>query len=211
MSAPRAILFDWDHTLVDNWGAIQTAINAALSAFDLPNWDRDETLRRVRASMRDSFPELFGEEWPRARDIFYETFEARHLETLRELPGALSCLDVIGAASIPCGVVSNKRGSFLRTEVEALGWTPRFGAILGAGDAERDKPDPAAALMALERLGVAPGRDVWFVGDTETDVDCADAAGLTPFLVAGTPGVSARPAARPLADLYALTALIAAA
>ena len=33
-SAPRAILFDWDNTLADNWTAITTAMNATLAAMD---------------------------------------------------------------------------------------------------------------------------------------------------------------------------------
>ncbi len=53
----------------------------------------------------------------------------------------------------PRGVVSNKAGKFLRAEVVHLGWSPHFGAVVGAGDARADKPDPAPILMALEQLG----------------------------------------------------------
>jgi hypothetical protein len=70
---PRAILFDWDNTLVDAWGTIQLALNAALTAMGQSAWTMEETRVRVRASLRDSFPRMFGDRWPEARDIFYAT------------------------------------------------------------------------------------------------------------------------------------------
>lgn len=210
MTRPAAILFDWDNTLVDNWGAIQAAMNAALRAFDLPEWDRDETLRRVRASMRDGFPRLFGDDWAEARDLFYAAFADEHLAWLKPLDGAEALLDAAAAAGAPCALVSNKKGDFLRREAAWLGWDGRFGALIGAGDVDHDKPHPEPAFAALAALGVTATEAVWFVGDTETDVDCALAAGLTPLLVEGTPGVPERPQARRFRDLSALAATLGA-
>lgn len=210
MTTPSAILFDWDNTLVDNWGAIQTAMNAALRAFDKPEWDRDETLRRVRASMRERFPQLFGEDWRAARDLFYAAFAEHHLDSLQPLAGAVALLDAVARARVPCALVSNKTGDFLRREAAHLGWEGRFGALIGAGDVAHDKPHPEPAFAALAALGVAASPAVWFVGDTETDVDCALASGLTPFLVDGTPGVPARPQAQRVPNLSALAARVSA-
>lgn len=33
---PRAVIFDWDHTLVDNWDAIRAALNFTLTSFGQP-------------------------------------------------------------------------------------------------------------------------------------------------------------------------------
>ena len=56
-------------------------------------------------------------------------------------------------------------------------------AIVGAGDAKADKPDPAPILLALQELGAAPDRSVWYLGDTATDMQAARAAGITGVLV----------------------------
>ncbi|MBV8776512.1 MAG: HAD family hydrolase, partial [Alphaproteobacteria bacterium] len=74
-------------------------------------------------------------------------------------------------------------GTVLRSEAEHLGWTPFFGAIVGAGDAHADKPHCAPVELALRPSGVAPGPDVWFVGDTAVDMECALAAGCVPVLL----------------------------
>ena len=54
---------------------------------------------------------------------------------------------------------------------------------MGAGDATADKPDPAPILLALDRLGCAADRSVWYLGDTALDMQTARAAGVTAVLV----------------------------
>lgn len=181
--APRAILFDWDDTLVDNWAAIGDALNAAFLAMGRETWTHSETRERVRKSLRDSFPEMFGGRWEEARDIFYESFAANHLGTLTERPGASAMLDTLHAAGLFMAVISNKRGDFLRREAEYLGWDGFFGRLVGAGDAAADKPDAAPVAMALGPSGVEAGREVWVVGDTWVDLAAARGAGCVPVLI----------------------------
>jgi phosphoglycolate phosphatase len=86
-------------------------------------------------------------------------------------------------AAWPQGVVSNKAGRYLRAEVVHLGWSGHFGAVVGAGDAAADKPDPAPILLALDRLGHRADHSVWYLGDTALDMATARAAGVTAVLI----------------------------
>ncbi len=181
LPAPKAILFDWDGTLIDNWDAILAAINEALAAFDKPAWSRDEAMERISASQRDSFPVLFGKDWERARDIFYAGFEKHHLNVMQVLDGAEALLTA--GAPLPMGLVSNKNGDYLRKEVAHLGWNPRFRSVVGATDAAADKPDPAPVHMALAPIGLEAGPHIWFVGDSSTDMASARATGCTAILL----------------------------
>ncbi len=178
---PSAILWDWDNTLVDAWAGVQAGMNAALRGFGMPEWSLEEVRGRARLSLRESFPALFGAEWERARDLFYAEVRARHLQLITPLPGIAEAL--AAAAAWKLAVVSNKQGPILRREAEHLGWAPQFGALVGAGDASADKPAAAPVLLALERLGVAPGAGVWFVGDTGVDMQAARAAGCSAVLL----------------------------
>lgn len=182
---PRAILFDWDNTLVDNWETVRASINAALVAFGMEPWTLVETHARVRRSLRETFPEMFGAEWERARDIFYRTFEAEHLVALRAIDGAGAALAEL-AQHARLAVVSNKQGRLLRREADALGWTAHFHRLVGANDAARDKPDPAPVEMALEGIDIPSRADVWFVGDTALDMQAAHVAGCVPVLFGNT-------------------------
>jgi phosphoglycolate phosphatase len=185
---PRAIIFDWDNTLVDAWPAVHDALNTTLIAMDQPSWTLEETRTRVRKSLRDSFPEMFGARWTEAREIFYDRYAAVHLDHLVPLAGTAEGLAWLAGQGLYLGVVSNKAGSYLRQEAEQLGWDGFFGKIVGATDAESDKPDPAPVEMALDGSGIGAGPEVWFVGDAAIDVQCALNSGLTPvvFLRDGT-------------------------
>src|ERR1700740_2484198 len=92
MSRPQAILFDWDNTLVDSWATIHEALNFLMAAMDRPLWTMEETRERVRLSLRETFPRIFGERWEEARDIYLDRFRAIHLESLTALPGRAELL-----------------------------------------------------------------------------------------------------------------------
>jgi phosphoglycolate phosphatase len=181
LQAPRAILWDWDNTLVDGWRAITAANNVAFAAFGLPAWTEAETRARAVGSIRDTFPKLFGPDWERARGLFFAAFDAQHLGWLRTMPGAEAALSA--AAAWPQAVVSNKTGHYLRREVMHLRWDSRFGALVGAGDASADKPHPAPIWHALAMIGMHPAPTIWYVGDTGSDMRAARAAGCTAVLL----------------------------
>ncbi len=181
--APRAVIFDWDNTLVDSWQTIHDALNETLAALDRPLWTLSETKARTRQSLRDAFPALFGDDWTRAQKIYLERFAAIHLERLRPFEGARELLAELQRHGVFLALVSNKTGRLLRHEVEALGWADYFGAIIGAGDAAFDKPHRAPVDLALADSGIAAGLSVWFVGDTGIDIDCAVNAGCVPILL----------------------------
>jgi phosphoglycolate phosphatase len=180
---PKAIVFDWDNTLIDSWGSIHDAQNHTLVHFGLKPWSLEETRRRVRGSMRDSYPELFGERWREAGEVFYARFAARHLETLTPLPGAGAMLAELSAAGIYLAIVSNKKGDYLRREVFHLGWNQFFGRVVGAFDAPKDKPSVDPVDLALAGSGIARGFDVWFAGDADIDMECAGKAGCVAVLL----------------------------
>jgi phosphoglycolate phosphatase len=178
---PSLLLYDWDNTLVDGWAGIAGALNAAFVAFDKPLWTIQETKNRVRVSLRESFPPMFGDRWEEARDIFYAAFNEKHLSYVQPMPGVQVALDA--GSTWPQGVVSNKAGGFLRAEVAHLGWDRHFGAVVGAGDAAADKPSAAPIFMALDQLCRPADLSVWYVGDTALDMAAARAAGVTAVLV----------------------------
>ena len=183
MITPKAILFDWDNTLVDSWTSIGAALNRTLAYMGHEPWSEEEIRLRVAKSLRDSFPVLFGNRWEEARSYYYDSFAAIHLAHLKPLPMAPNILERLHKAGIPMGVVSNKSGPFIRKEVAHLGWNPYFRHLSGAGDASADKPSPEPVKQVLAAMGVPAGADVWFVGDAPIDMECAANAGLTGLVV----------------------------
>ena len=187
MRRPRAVLFDWDNTLVQSWEIIHESLRRTFLDLDRKPWSFNQTKAWVRRSMRDSFPDLFGTDAVRAEYLFYRHYRAHHLHQLTPLAGASATLAALHRDGLPLGVVSSKQGDLVREEAAELGWSSYFGRIVGAGDGPVDKPAPEAVILALDGAEVSPGPDVWYIGDTGIDVTCARNAGCAAVIVSTDP------------------------
>jgi len=184
---PRAIIFDWDNTLVNSWPVIGDALNTTLTTFGQPPWSPEQVQTRVRKSLRESFPELFGDQWEDAADVFYARYQAIHTELVQPIPGIDEMLRTLTDMEIYLAVVSNKRGDYLRDEADHLLWSKYFGQIIGANDAAQDKPaiDPVHMALVDGPKFNTPWTcsDIWFTGDTDIDMECAANANCLPVLL----------------------------
>ncbi|MEI7668953.1 MAG: HAD family hydrolase [Pseudomonadota bacterium] len=187
LSAPKAILFDWDNTLVDTWPIIHESLAKTFTQMGLEVWTMEMVKQRVARSMRDSFPIIFGDKWQEAAEIYQSTFRSIHLQRLTALANAEEMLKFIASNPVYLAVVSNKKGVNLRLEVEHIGWNKYFSKVIGADDTARDKPFPEPVHAALEGSGIALNSDVWFIGDSEVDMECAYATGCTPIFYGELP------------------------
>lgn len=188
---PHGIFFDWDGTLVDSFAFLTKAHNAVKAEMGLPLFAGDEFLRYFGVPRDKLFLDIYGEHAEKAKDAFADYYNANHLKEMVIMEGVVEMLDTIASLGIPMGVVSNKRGDFLRAEVEYLGWKKYFGnAVVGAGDAPADKPNPAPLVLGVSKYGNMEIGGIWYVGDTHIDVECARAAGCSCILVAPIAGAN---------------------
>jgi len=184
---PEVLLFDWDGTLVDSHPVLAKAMNITLAAFDKEPWTFKQWQDWLGASARDAFPQVFGDDWEEARKKYYGAYADAHMDALALIPYADTLIAALKPAPLKLGVVTNKSGPFLLKEIDKLGWGDHFSALVGAGDAARDKPAPDPALKAIDHLRHGGGGTVWFIGDNAVDVACGRAAGCTTILVGDSP------------------------
>ena len=138
----KAILWDWDGTLVDSHETIRAAYNAARKAFNMPAMSSEEIKSHVSLSGREALPKMFGEHTPQATKIFYQTYQKLAPETVVAKPNRTEILSMIADTGYSQAVLSNKKGDILRQECQALGWQKYFTDCIGAGDTAKDKPAP---------------------------------------------------------------------
>ncbi len=183
LKKPKAVVFDWDNTLVDTWPLIQTAIDETMKKMGKEPWGLKKVRDNVHKSMRESFPEIFGDDWKKAGEIYKQTYRSLHLEKLYLLPGALELIKKLEEMQISQFVVSNKMGPTLRQEAEKIGLDKKFFSLIGAGDAKADKPSFLPVEMALIGSDIKLRQDeIWFVGDTIADIECAYNSCCTPII-----------------------------
>jgi phosphoglycolate phosphatase len=182
---PKAILFDWDNTLVDSWRTTYHVFNKILDYYGRPLLTERQFFKRPQISVKDSFPHTFGDNWREVQRIYYKLYEEVHLKFLLPLPGARDLLAHLKRNNVYMALVSNKNGNFLRKEVEFLNWKDYFGAIVGSSDAESDKPSSLPVKLALGSIEGISSKDVLFVDDSMIDIQCARNSGCTPVIVGG--------------------------
>lgn len=144
-----------------------------------------ETKRERRISRTEMFEILFGAD-EEAKHVAHEAFDRcylRHFGAVHAFePGVRAMLGTLRSAGIRTGMLTNRRRALFSrelTEVDGTGWRDLFDVIVCGDDVRRRKPAADMVLRALDELGVAPGPEIWFVGDSTTDTVAAKEAGVT--------------------------------
>ena len=186
----QAIVFDLDGTLADTASDIREALVRALATEGLPPVD----LASVRL-MIGGGPRLLviralnrigvDDDYARVSRLT-EQFHAEYLEQRNEqsqlFAGVGDGLDRMKSAGIKLGLCSNKPDDLCHMLVDSFDLGDKLDAILGSGTGLPKKPDPAPLLHVIEMLGATPASTL-YVGDSETDVRTARAAGVPVALV----------------------------
>jgi phosphoglycolate phosphatase len=192
LSAPRAILFDLDGTLVDSASDLAASVNELVSRSGLPPLSLDRVKSMIGGGLRALAERAFAATGKQLSGAALETAETELVEiylgrlthTTRLMPGAERAISECHAAGLLLGVVTNKPQVATRKILLHFGLIDRIGAIIGGDAVVNKKPAPDALLLALDQLGVAPS-DALMIGDSATDVAAARAAGMPVILVRG--------------------------
>jgi phosphoglycolate phosphatase len=181
----HAVLFDLDGTLLDTLEDLADSTNAALRAQGFA----EHPLAAYRYFIGNGVENLVRRALPperleaatlaRSAELMRREYSARWADKTRPYPGVAELLDALTARGLPMTVLSNKPDDFTRLCVSRLLPDWRFEVVLGAGPGVPKKPDPAAALRIAARLNLPPARIV-YLGDTNTDMQTAVAAGMYP-------------------------------
>lgn len=175
----KAVLFDWDGTLVDSRQTVVEAYRQASSeALGLhfpatPAEEESVLTGHSRVSLTAVAPD------PEALERVLTALAAAYLQVTPALafPGAPELLNELKGGGVAVGIVTSKIRSSFEHDAEALGLIDRIDVAISGDDGYPPKPDPAPVLACLEALGIASA-DAVFVGDGPDDVTAGRAAGV---------------------------------
>ncbi len=190
----KCVIFDLDGTLADTSGDLIEAANACFRARGLG--DRlDETKDRLtalsggRAMLRLGFARA-GQDGVEAVERTFPEFLDRYRDVIDAktvlFPGAVAAVDALRDAGYLVGICTNKPEALADLLLCRLGVRDRFASLVGADTLPVRKPDPNALREAVTRASGNLSRSM-LVGDTETDVRTARAAGVPVALVSFGP------------------------
>lgn len=177
----RAVIFDFDGTLVDSEPNYFQANRALLAQHGIP-FDETDNQRYVGASSLDMMHDFVARHGlpgpPRAlveqRDRLYLAIAEG---STRVFPGMLRFLDLVQGSRLPVAVASGSSLAVIRRLLAVVGLADRFDQVLSAEQVARGKPAPDVFLEAARRLRQAP-RSCVVVEDSAPGVAAAFRAGM---------------------------------
>ncbi len=182
-SGYEGYLFDLDGTLVDTAPDINAALNVSLHNAGLDGVDISLTRHWVGHGSRTLINQALAYLAQPERDIepLLEDFLHHYRHNLathsRIYPGVEQTLKQLKTSGTKLAVVTNKLAELSEPLLADIGLATYFDLIVSGDTANAPKPDPAPVLLCLQAFGLTAGQTL-FVGDSDTDVNAALAAGV---------------------------------
>lgn len=181
----KAVVFDFDGTLLDTLQDLAESVNSVLNRVGFPQHSVEEYRHFVGEGIeelaRRVLPEGHRDEDTITRTLtdVREEYRQRWPNHTRPYEGIPELLDALAARRVKMAIVTNKPDDSTRMMAARLlpRWT--FDVIVGATPGLPRKPDPKGALEATRRLGLSP-EAILYVGDSDIDMKTANAAGMYP-------------------------------
>lgn len=176
----RCVIFDLDGTLVHSLPDIAAAMNRSLRKFGLPVFEESAYKYKVGNGVLKLTERCVGER----KDLYQQVLETYKADyavnnqvNSKAYLGVPEMLKALCEKGVDVCVLTNKDQ---RDAERVLGhYFPdvHFSVIRGRTEGVPLKPDPTGALMIAAQLGLEPA-DCWYVGDTSTDMNTGNAAGM---------------------------------
>lgn len=180
----KGVIFDLDGTLLDTIADLGNCMNSVLERLGLPTHGLDKYKYFVGDGLLELTRRALGEHLGRDESLVQNVIQAqreeygrRWAESTVPYDGIEPMLRELGRRGMKLAVLTNKPDDFTHLVMQRFLPAFSFDAVLGAKPELRLKPDPAGAIQIARQLDIQP-QQFLYLGDTNTDMLCANAAGM---------------------------------
>lgn len=180
MSIYRAVIFDWDGTLVDSLDHIAASLAAAARDCELPERSTHE-LRDIIGlglveALQKLYPGITVDTMAALREAYGQHFFKAVATPQSLYAGIAEVLEALIAAKPALAVATGKSRRGLDKALVSTGLGSHF-RLTRCADETRSKPHPLMLEEIIGELGIEPGEAV-MIGDTVYDMDMAQRIGM---------------------------------
>lgn len=178
------ILFDLDGTLVDTHDVDVISLYEVVKEYFPDTLETVESLGRVFGLPSNEALKSVGfseDKIPEAYAKWCKAIEKRS-SSVKLFDGVLAVLEILKKRGVKLGIItSRKRSDYgkygILGDYIPLELSPYFIKAVCSDDVEHPKPYPDSLLKYMQDTGAKP-HEILFIGDTKTDLECADKAGV---------------------------------
>lgn len=187
---PSHVLFDLDGTLVDSAPDLSLAVDRMLEQLGrepageqkVRAWVGNGTEMLIRRALAGSLDDSAADRLPEhvrrdALDRFMALYSECNGETSQVFAGVVPFIEALAEAGVRMAVVTNKLSTFTDQLLRRSNLAHRFEVRVCGDTLTVMKPDPAPLQHALAQLGGTVVQAL-MIGDSETDINTARAAGV---------------------------------
>ncbi len=180
----KAVIFDLDGTLLNTIEDLLDSMNVIMGEVGVPGHDVALAKIYVGDGLRNYVLRALPEEMradeaivARCCERFSEEYAKRwHVKT-RVYDGVAEMLTELNRLAVPVSILTNKPDEFTQVVVRKFLSKWQFAVVRGVRADGVKKPDPSGALEIAAAIDVLPS-ECLYVGDTNTDMRTAAAAGM---------------------------------
>ncbi|MCP4129765.1 MAG: HAD family hydrolase [bacterium] len=181
----KAVVFDLDGTLINTLEDLAASMNAVLEKRGFPVFPVEQYKKLIGDGVEILAERVLPEGKKEERLIkecaedMKQEYDRKWKATAAPYPGIPELLTGLEERGIRMAVLTNKPHEF--TEITITTFLPHwnFEILLGARSEVPRKPHPAGAFEIIERMSLSPD-EFYYLGDTNTDMKTAVAAGMYP-------------------------------
>ena len=192
----KAILFDYDGTLVDTNQLIVDSWNHMYMAYCGGELTKEDVVWTFGIPLRDGIDGVMKIKGHSGYDLdeltaAYRSYQADlGPDAMAPFPGVCGVLKELKARGAKLGIVTSRQEKSCMEGLKWYGLCDLFDRIVTAETTPVHKPGPEPALLCLRGLGVDPA-DAIMVGDSVFDLQCGNNAGCDSCFVAWSFATSA--------------------
>jgi pyrophosphatase PpaX len=178
----KTIMFDFDGTIINTNALIQDGLRYLANRYSGKTLDHHAFRQISGKPLEQQLAHIHPEKVDLMMEQFQIWYKHNHNIYAKAFPGMTVLIDSLSKRGMGLGIVTNNSTPVLNMGLDHLHMSHYFEVKVSRDDVASAKPHPEGILKALAMLGARP-EETMFVGDTESDMLAAKAAGLTTCFV----------------------------